>query len=815
MKSSAIVRAILLLVLLFLAVAYGNDLRAKQGVQVSRWPNGNTRTSSQALRYPDGRIESDGAYEAFFPRGQAQLQGQYRHGVRSGRWKEWNENGDLLKEGYYRNGKMDGIWRYFGPDGSSNTIAWKQGHMLGGDDTSEVNDGETRSAVFSWGSHLLGLALTLLWLLASLPLLFALLDRSSFWAESWVALLCSWTAIQLSSAFVLSSLHGLGPQLFFVLQALLLCFGFSLWWRAQRPLLRLVPAVADSWEFLLAGVALILVLSVLAKTLLIPMTDWDGLAYHLPLMAQWIQRKGIAALPWLGQTSHYPLHWELLSLLGYFPFREDFLFGAPAVGAFALLGVSVYALARRVQATAVDAAASALLLLSLPLVLMQTEEIKSDLPLAAFFTAALVLGGFLDSTGRSRKTGLFFLSLGIMCGLKATGPAYVLVALLLVWIWKRVGRDGQKPQESLSSRSRAATWGALVAACALASFWYLRNFIELGNPLGLLEVRAFGHMIFPGELSGTNLARTNLFAVFQPFSRHDWTLAFANARQWLGIPMFALLVGAVAALTRVRRGDRRLAATLLLLCAIAAGGLLFGFTPFSGDNGTHAWKYSLWSGQAMRFALPKLAMAAVLGAVGWRILRMPRALLVGLSVVLCAWSVALRVALPRVQLIELVLFTAFVLAAWKLRRGPTTVVPSLLLVAVLLCLWTHSAREFRELHRREVYDLPYLHTLEASKDEVVGVASATALSFLRTRAHTPRRRRLLPGLHRGSVAEGTSGEEDRRGRGRPDSGSGPARREGNRSEALAPRARCPLHPLGTHGRWSRKWHRVLPPHSRQ
>jgi len=144
----------------------------------------------------------------------------------------------------------------------------------------------------------------------------------------------------------------------------------------------------------------------------------------------------------------------------------------------------------------------------------------------------------------------------------------------LIWMERKIGRHEQETPDASSSAWGAARWGALVVGCALASFWYLRNYLELGNPLGLLQIRAFGHVIFPGELSHTNLARTNLFAVFRPFSVHDWSLAFANAREWLGIPMLALFLGAVAALVRGRRDDRQFKAKLLLPSAETTGPML-------------------------------------------------------------------------------------------------------------------------------------------------------------------------------------------------------------------------------------------------
>ena len=809
--------ALLAVAAAFLLIAYGNDLRAQRGRQLSYWPSGKVRTQGEALRYPDGRLEKNGPYTEFHENGAIHLKGRYRQGKAEGPWREYDAGGVLRKEGSYREGKPHGRWHYYNPGATpqKEELEWDHGRVVENGRLVEVN--ENKSPAFPWRSHLLGTLWTLLWLAAPLPLLFALLGQPSnagragselsgqagpiSLAENMVALAVGWFTLQLVLILALALTGALATVPFFALEALLLAGGTLAWMRRGRPFPRLEispPWRRDPALVAVAAAFAILSLAVVVKTLLMPMTDWDGLAYHLPLMAEWLQHHRLVDVPALGQTARYPSSWELISLGGYFPFGEDLLFTLPTVGAWSLLGLSIFTLARRFSSarapgvpdemtraprvredavTRLEAAAAALLFLSLPVVLLQTEELKADLPLAAVFLAALVLGGFLASTRWAPRWSLFWLSLALLCGTKASGPAYAVVALAAVGWWRWSSRravGGAARQEAAGVSSARNTVDeellhhenrkdeshpgifslrplfllSLLWAVFLAAFWYLRNLVELGNPLGHVEFTLLDHTLFSGELSRAQLWHTTFFALFRPTHGADWSAILAAERQWLGLGMAVLTVSALVALVRGWSGKETRGTATALFLLLLTGGVLFGITPFSGDNGSHGWRITPWVGQALRYGLPKMAVLAVAAAWGWRSLRLPRWATASLTVALCAWSAALRVALPRPVLIAVVVLGgifSLVILNWpgsegstpkKDRRGASSILSSrffsslrpwirrgtLLLALAIFTVGLHLLREGRESRRQALYDLPYLHTLSAPKNEVVGVA---------------------------------------------------------------------------------------------
>jgi len=772
LPSAAAVAAIAAVAAAFLVVAWGNDLRARSGRQVETWPSGKLRSEAEALRYPDGRVEREGPYTEYHESGAVHLRGQYHHGLPEGRWREYDEKGVLRKEGSYHKGKQDGLWHYTNPgaDPEHEELLWDHGRVVESDGRRvEVGSGQP-PVDLPWISHLLGTLYALLWITAPLPLLLALERRETGppsaggWTLPVVSLAVGWMSVQLMVGLVLALLHALARAPFLAVEAGLLVAGLALWLRQGCPL----PSVPSSWrrdpaQTALLTAAVILALAVAVKTLLTPMSDWDGLAYHLPLVAEWVQHHRLVDVPALGQTARYPSSWEVISLGGFFPFAEDLLVTLPAVGAWILLGVSVHGLARRLGASGTAAAAVALILLSVPVVLLQTEELKADLPAAAFFLSALLLGGFLSPTRSGVRWTSFLFALALLCGVKASGPAYALLVVAAVawWRWSRTRTDartdarateapgpgGPDEEEAETAPSAAATEAnrpsgvpgklglavTLLAALLLASFWYLRNLLELGNPLGHVELSILGHRLLAGGISRAQLIHTTLFALLRPFDGADLRALWTASRQWLGAGFALLALSAAVALASawLRRERRGIATALFLMLMVLF--VLYGITPFSGDNGSHGWRITPWVGQAFRYGLSGMALLAVVAAWGWRRLRLSPPMTAAVAVGLTAWSAALRVAPPRLLLVVVVVLGAFAVLIWVARAGEgnaaghgsrrrTAVFLTTVLSLALVVGGLHALRAGREQRRRLLYDLPYLRTLTAPPQEVVGVA---------------------------------------------------------------------------------------------
>jgi hypothetical protein len=58
----------------------------------------------EQVKTHDGKFINHGKYIEWFPSGKRQLQGEYKAGVKVGKWSEWDEQGRLLNEKWYENG---------------------------------------------------------------------------------------------------------------------------------------------------------------------------------------------------------------------------------------------------------------------------------------------------------------------------------------------------------------------------------------------------------------------------------------------------------------------------------------------------------------------------------------------------------------------------------------------------------------------------------------------------------------------------------------------------------------------------------------
>ncbi|MCM2324050.1 MAG: hypothetical protein NDJ90_12390 [Oligoflexia bacterium] len=63
------------------------------------------RKQCEQRKSKSGRYVNHGVYREWHANGKLALEGEYRDGVKSGKWFEWDEQGKLLSERWYEAGK--------------------------------------------------------------------------------------------------------------------------------------------------------------------------------------------------------------------------------------------------------------------------------------------------------------------------------------------------------------------------------------------------------------------------------------------------------------------------------------------------------------------------------------------------------------------------------------------------------------------------------------------------------------------------------------------------------------------------------------
>ena len=257
-------------------------------------------------------------------------------------------------------------------------------------------------------------------------------------------------------------------------------------------------------EILIAGVLLVLVLSVLVLSA-VPPVSRDALTHHLAVPKLWLKSGSMSEIPAV-VFSYYPMNLDLLYLIPLY-FGNDII---PKYihFAFALLTAGlIFAFLKDRTAKTHYGLLGALLFLSVPMILKLSITVYVDLGLVFFSTAALLYVLKWAASGNQTR---HLLIAGLFCGL-GLGTKYnglislFLLTCLIPVLYLRVNlqpdnaADG--PAHTTGRQKKAAGMTSLRALQAAALFvsisllvfspWMIRNLRWTGNPVYPLYQKAF------------------------------------------------------------------------------------------------------------------------------------------------------------------------------------------------------------------------------------------------------------------------------------------------------------------------------------
>lgn len=279
-----------------------------------------------------------------------------------------------------------------------------------------------------------------------------------------------------------------------------------------------LAALALGWRFLLA--------------LVLPPFAYDGLTYHLTIVAEWIQRGRIVPNPYAECCARYPSNAETLFGWPTVFLDHDLLADMPQVLLAALGAAAVAGLARWAGVRAGDAVTAGALFLLTPIVLTQANTTYNDLAVASMLLVALFfvtrfLGarpfafGHVPETPRTSYALLCGLAAGFVLGAKSSGVAIAAIigGLVLAHLGVALAR------RRITAGTAVRTGLAFVAAVpVLGGWWYGRNWIETGNPVWPFAVKPLGAELFAGP------ATVSEYLTIPPGGERYWLVEVA--RSW-------------------------------------------------------------------------------------------------------------------------------------------------------------------------------------------------------------------------------------------------------------------------------------------
>ncbi len=386
-----------------------------------------------------------------------------------------------------------------------------------------------------------------------------------------------------------------------------------------------------------------------------PAIGVDGVYYHLPEVAGWVARGDTGATPHVSAefaTGSYPLTNEVVLAWATGLAHSFSPIAAWAAASVALLGASLWALLRRGGCGRVLTALGAGAVLALPLVALQLNTPKNDLPALAWLAACAALA----TVGRPGALGVAVLAGGLAVGSKTSTAPLVVVALVAgAWACRDRRRELVRP----------LAWGAAGALVA-GGVWYVRNVVVHGWPTWPVAGPV-------GDPQPVYLRRIDPSFLSRPRATLEGRID-VYARVLAG--GLALVAGGVLAPLVARRR-----AVLATAAGAALSLLAWGLAPFTGRADSGVLDLSL---STTRYLLPALAAGAVGLALAGRTSRIARAVLAAAVV----WSVirTAQLGFPVLPAAATLLAGAVAGAAIGLLRPPRAVAASVAVVggAVLL-----------------------------------------------------------------------------------------------------------------------------------
>ena len=510
-------------------------------------------------------------------------------------------------------------------------------------------------------------------------------------ASRLTALVTAWCLLETAVAVVLGFVGVFHVHAVVVAEASLGMVGVIGFGREVRAgLARLRPAPASNAERALLVAASLAATVLLLRLAVTPITDFDSLAYHLPVMAKWYQTHRFAMLEefysTLYPTSYYPHGWEALSALFILPFGDDFLVALPNLVAWFLFTTSIYATSVVFGARRVAALAFALVAGTTPIVRDHVTTMHVDLALAAYFMGAVALAVGARNPARA---ALFVATLGLVCGTKTSGLVYA-VLLLAAWAFAG-GVMLPKPRGPLAG-------AAIVAGVLVGVAWYARNVVTAGNPFGFVRVDVAGRTVFPGSIDAATIRTTTLWHAFDLASATDWKILLVQILHQLGLAfLVALLAAWTARFAFARRGAMRARDALLLLGLVVGAAVAYWTTPTSATNIING-PLTPWMGQGLRYGFPLVGLLAVAGAVGLGTVPVPDAAVATVAAVMVVVGVGNR-ELARATAVLISVAALGWLGSRNRRAGAVVVLTAL----TLFVFGARTLRDERNAARRARY----------------------------------------------------------------------------------------------------------------
>lgn len=265
----------------------------------------------------------------------------------------------------------------------------------------------------------------------------------------------------------------------------------------------------------------------------LPPFIWDSLTYHLTNVAQWIQDQRISVFSTPIDRIYTPANYEVFAAWFAVFIHHDVIIEASGLPAYILAGLSVYAIGRSLDVPPWASWIATLGYLSTPALTFAVTGTKNDPLIAGLYLMSLALVIHISTKSpRSRLFGPVFvlvLALLLAVGTKAY-IVHLLPGLLVAgflfsyrtgdaWFWFRVPRLFFSEIQKRDKAFTVIVVLFLLCGLLLGSYWYIRNWILMGNPFYPYSVDVGGTRVLESGETGFQIGLSNLLDNLRLFAK--------------------------------------------------------------------------------------------------------------------------------------------------------------------------------------------------------------------------------------------------------------------------------------------------------
>ena len=289
--------------------------------------------------------------------------------------------------------------------------------------------------------------------------------------------------------------------------------------RFTRPQPRRLSLVARAHPFAvtLLVLAALAVLWRLFVGIVMPPYGTDALWYHLTTVAGWVRSGHLGHNPLVLESSSYPASGELAETWSVLFLHSDVLVNLTQLPSAVIGGIAVAGIARTLDLDRPAQAVAGSLFVLTPIVLAQSSTAYVDVMfVAAFLVGVHFVLRYLATvrglpaasltrpppgTHSTRLVVLGGLASGLALGVKTTGLASTGVIGLLIAAGL-VGAQGRRVPVAEMAR---AVFCFAMAAIVVGGYWYVRDWVQFGNPVYPFQVSG----VFSGPFPPSSLAQSS------------------------------------------------------------------------------------------------------------------------------------------------------------------------------------------------------------------------------------------------------------------------------------------------------------------